>query len=69
MGEQKPKPDIFYQIRNGTRGAAAMLAGMKLDLFTSLGEGPKDAEILADKLNVSSNKLTPLLYALVLTGC
>jgi hypothetical protein len=66
MGTEKPKPDLLYQIRNGTRGAAAMLAGMKLDLFTPLGHGPLDASSLAEKLGVNANKLAPLLYALVL---
>ena len=68
MGSAKPNRDIFYQIKNATSGAAAMLAGMKLDLFTPLGEEPMDADKLANELGVNSNKLSPLLYALVLTG-
>jgi ubiquinone/menaquinone biosynthesis C-methylase UbiE len=68
MGEQTPKPDIFYQIRNGTRAAAAMLAGMKLDLFTPLKDGPLQTEQLAAKLEVNANKLGPLLYALAVAG-
>jgi len=68
MRSEKPKTDLLYQIRNGTRGAAAMLAGMKLDLFTPLGKGPMTAVKLAAKLEVSPNKLAPLLYAIVLTG-
>jgi len=68
MSEQKPQPDIFYQIRNGTRGAVAMLAGMKLDLFTPLNENPMKPEQLALKLGVDPGKLAPLLYALVLAG-
>ena len=68
MGEQTPKPDIFYQIRNGTRAAAAMLAGMKLDLFTPLKDGPLQTEQLAKELGVIADKLGPLLYALVVAG-
>jgi len=68
MSEQKIQPDIFYQIRNGTRGAAAMLAGMKLDIFTPLKDGAMSPQQLALKLGVNPKKLAPLLYTLVLTG-
>jgi 2-polyprenyl-3-methyl-5-hydroxy-6-metoxy-1,4-benzoquinol methylase len=65
MKEQAPQTDIFYQIRNGTRAAAAMLAGMKLDLFTPLKDGPLNTERLASKIGAYPEKLGPLLYALV----
>lgn len=68
MGEQTSKPDIFYQIRNGARVTAAMLAGMKLDLFTPLKDGPLQTEQLAKELSVNADKLGPLLYALVIAG-
>lgn len=68
MSEQTPQPDIFYQIKNGARATAAMLAGMKLDLFTPLKDGPLNAEQLATKLGVNAVKLGPLLYALVIAG-
>ena len=68
MSEQAPQPDIFFQIRNRTRATAAMLAGMKLDLFTPLKDGPLSAEQVASKLGVEAGKLSPLLYALVITG-
>ena len=68
MSEQTPQPDIFYQIRNGARATAAMLAGMKLDLFTQLKDGPLHAEQLALKLGVNPGKLGPLLYALVIAS-
>jgi ubiquinone/menaquinone biosynthesis C-methylase UbiE len=42
-----------------------MLAGMQLDLFTPLKDGPMTAEQLAAALNVKAEKLSPLLYALV----
>ena len=68
MSEQTPQPDIFYQIRNQTRATAAMLAGMKLDLFTPLKDGPLNPEQLASMLGVNAGKLAPLLYALVIAG-
>jgi SAM-dependent methyltransferase len=68
VSEETPKTDIFFQIRNGARATAAMLAGMKLDLFTPLKDGPLNAEQLSNKLEVNAAKLAPLLYALVITG-
>jgi SAM-dependent methyltransferase len=68
MSEQAPRPDILYQIKNATRATAAMLAGMKLDLFTPLKDGPLRTEQLASELGVDGGKLGPLLYALVVAG-
>ena len=68
MGEQTPKLDIFYQIKNGAWATVAMLAGMKLDLFTPLKDGPLQTEQLAVKLGVEAGKLGPLLYTLVIAG-
>lgn len=68
MGEQKPQQDIFYQIRNRTPSTVAMLAGMQLDLFTPLKDGPLNPEQLASELGVNADKLAPLLYALVISG-
>ena len=46
----------------------AMLAGMQLDVFTPLKDGPMEAKTLADILGVLEDKLTPLLYSLVAAG-
>jgi predicted O-methyltransferase YrrM len=46
----------------------AMLAGMELDLFTPLKDGPLSAKQLANLLGVQDIKLRPLLYALVVAG-
>lgn len=46
----------------------AMLAGMQLDLFTPLKDGPMGAEQIADAIGVGPAKLKPLLYALVIAG-
>jgi ubiquinone/menaquinone biosynthesis C-methylase UbiE len=43
----------------------AMLAGMQLDLFTPLTDGPMSAEQIAETIGGSCEKLKPLLYALV----
>jgi SAM-dependent methyltransferase len=45
-----------------------MLAGMKLDLFSPLQDGPLSVEQLASKLGVDDDKLGPLLYALAIVG-
>ena len=46
----------------------AMLAGMKLDLFTPLAESAMSADELAAALGVDPARLGPLLYALVNAG-
>ncbi|MEM7468561.1 MAG: methyltransferase [Pseudomonadota bacterium] len=48
--------------------ALAMLAGMQLDAFTPLNDGPLSAADIARKLNVQAGKVEPLLYALVTAG-
>ena len=68
MNEKIPQKDIFYQIKNGSRATAAMLAGMELNLFTPLKDGPLHVEQLALKLGVNTGRLRTLLYALVVAG-
>ncbi len=46
----------------------ALLAGMQLDLFTPLKDGPMSAEQLSAAIGVRSAKLKPLLYALAVAG-
>jgi hypothetical protein len=46
----------------------AMLAGMQLDLFTPLRDGPMSCAEIATALSVRADKLHPLLYALVNAG-
>lgn len=48
--------------------AFAMLAGMQLDLFTPLKDGPMTVEQIATAIGIGSTKLKPLLYALVAAG-
>ena len=58
-------PDRINALRLAPLPSFALLAGMQLDLFTPLGQGPLDAGALAGKLGVTRAKLEPLLYALV----
>ncbi len=44
----------------------ALLAGVRLDVFTVLKDGPMTAEDLAQAMEVSAFKLETLLYALVM---
>ena len=58
-------PTVIMQNVYSVFPSMAMLAGMELDVFTPLKDGPLDAKNLADALNVQEDKLMPLLYALV----
>ena len=67
MNEAQP-PEIITRLYQSVYSPFAMLAGMQLDLFTPLGDGPLPAEEVADTLGVQTTKLRPLLYALVVAG-
>jgi len=56
------------RIGNVVYPAFAMLAGMQLDLFTPLKDGPMTAEQVAAAIGVGPTKLKPLLYALTTAG-
>lgn len=43
----------------------AVLAGMQLDVFSPLQDGPADVDALARRMGVDARRLRPLLYALV----
>jgi hypothetical protein len=58
-------PTTIFQHAYGVYPPMAMLAGMKLDVFTPLKDGPMTAAALGDVLDVKPDKLRPLLYALV----
>ena len=59
------KPATILRHAYGIYQPAAMLAGMQLDLFTPLKDGPMSAAALANALSLRADKLRPLLYALV----
>jgi len=63
-----PQPTTIQKLATSVYAPFAMLAGMQLDLFTPLKDGAMTAKELAAALNVKSEKLSPLLYALVAAG-
>lgn len=67
MTPQQPtmKPTTIFRHAFGVYPSLAMLAGMQLDVFTPLKDGPMTEEALAQALNVQPRKLRPLLYALI----
>lgn len=62
------KPTTIMRNVYGLFPSVAMLAGMQLDVFTLLKDGPMDANELANALGVRDDRLGPLLYALVVAG-
>src|SRR5262245_30178654 len=63
-----PQPTTIQQLASAVYPSFAMLAGMQLDVFTPLKDGPLTAAQLADMLGVNMEKLSRLLYALVIAG-
>jgi ubiquinone/menaquinone biosynthesis C-methylase UbiE len=68
MARPAPTPETIEKFHSAVYPSFAMVAGMQLDVFTPLKDGPLSAEHLAQALQVHSAKLTPLLYALVAAG-
>jgi hypothetical protein len=58
-------PHTINRHEAGVFPAMAMLAGMQLEVFTALKDGPLSAEGVAAAINVKAIKLRPLLHALV----
>lgn len=58
-------PETIEKLADGVMAAFAMLAGMQLDLFTALKDGPKSASEIAREIDADPGKLKLLLYALV----
>ena len=65
MTTQPLRPETIEKLDAAVYPSFAMLAGMQLDLFTPLKDGPMNVEELAHALGVGSTKLEPLLYCLV----
>src|ERR1043165_6896884 len=59
------KPVTIFRHAFGVYPPLAMLAGMQLDVFTPLKNGPMTAAMLANAIGANAAKLQPLLYALV----
>jgi len=62
------KPSLIMRNVYAAFPAFAVLAGMQLDVFTPLKDGPMEAKTLAGALDVLEDKLTPLLYSLASAG-
>lgn len=65
MTSPTPQPDVINKLRFAAYSSFAMYAGMKLEVFTPLKDGPLTVHQLAQSLNVNPTRLGPLLYALV----
>ena len=65
QGDSEIKPTTIFRHAIAVYPPIAMLAGMQLDIFTPLEDGPITATALAEQLGVRAEKLGPLLYALV----
>lgn len=61
-------PETITHLANSVFQPFAMRAGMQLDLFTPLRDGPMTAEALAAVLGARKDRLEQLLYALATTG-
>lgn len=68
MDQTAPQPETITRLFEAVYPSFAMLAGMELDLFSALEDGPLSVEQVADALDVQAVKLRPLLYALVVAG-
>lgn len=68
MTTQPPRPETIEKLEAAVFPSFAMLAGMQLDLFTPLKDGPMNVGELAQALGVGPTKLEPLLYSLVDAG-
>jgi len=63
-----PRLETVPKLEMAAHLAFAALAGLQLDVFTPLADGPLTFEQLAQRLEVGPGPLRPLLYALVLAG-
>ncbi|HKN27587.1 MAG TPA: methyltransferase dimerization domain-containing protein [Roseiarcus sp.] len=61
-------PETIERLQESASEAFALLAGMQLEVFTHLADGPRKAVELARSLGVAEERLTRLLYALVISG-
>ncbi|MEE8159809.1 MAG: methyltransferase [Dehalococcoidia bacterium] len=68
MTSEPQRPETIERLGRAVYPSLAMLAGMELDLFTPLKDGPMTNRQLADALDINSGKLRPLLYSLVAAG-
>ena len=65
---QSPELSTIDRLSYAVDSAFAMLAGMQLDVFTPLKDGPMTADQIAEAIDVGPKRLSLLLYALVSAG-
>ncbi len=65
MTDKSMEPTTIIRHANAVFGPMAMLAGMELDLFSALGDGPRTAPEIAAAIDADPDRLSLLLYALV----
>jgi SAM-dependent methyltransferase len=65
---ERPEENPIEKITTSVYPPFALLAGMQLDLFTPLKDGPMNAEQIAATIGVGPAKLKALLYALAVAG-
>jgi SAM-dependent methyltransferase len=68
MENSVSRPDTVNKLRFAADSAFAMLAGMQLDVFTPLQNGPMTAEEIAGAIGIGASRLRLLLYSLVPAG-
>ena len=68
MTTQHLRPETIRQLQRAAFPAYALLAGIQLDLFSTLAAGPKSVAALAEQLALDADKLQVLMYSLATTG-
>src|SRR5262252_4044930 len=61
-------PQTIERLADAVYPSFAMLAGLELDLFTPMKDGPLTAEEIAEAAATNRAKTAPLLHALVAVG-
>jgi len=65
---ERPEENPIEKFATSVYPPFALLAGMQLDVFTPLKDGPMNAVQIAATIGVDSTKLKALLYTLVVAG-
>jgi len=68
MTDSIPSPANIDKLEYAVWPSYSLLAGIQLDLFTVLKDGPISVEQMARGMGVRADKLQPLLYTLVAVG-
>lgn len=67
-GQPVLRPETIERLATAVYSSFAMLAGMQLDVFTPLNDGPLSAAQLADALGIDPTRTARLLHALAAIG-